>query len=259
MKEKLISTNFIGNENSPHYHAPILAELKNISSGPLAVEIPSGTVFKAGIDEYQNIVVTKTELISLKPDEEREILLTGMCIENGDDGPGSHVSYFIEQIQNEELQKLVKFIEANDLQNFEGQMAVWNLTDELPDSKIIGYDNQAAEQLRNFLNDESQQGNTSQHTLDSLWQVRNTHMMLKLSGKFTFKLAREHHVKIAMFNERNIVIRELMADQNYHPGQHEFEYTFDASIHPKEAYNIKLLLDGEIVLTQHLDLSRLGN
>jgi hypothetical protein len=49
-----------------------------------------------------------------------------------------------------------------------------------------------------------------------------------------------------MFNEQNIVVKELYNNAETAAGEHKLAYEFDTMIFPEDTYYIRLIIDGQI-------------
>ena len=69
-----------------------------------------------------------------------------------------------------------------------------------------------------------------------------------VGGEFEYKINSPRSVVIAMFDNDNIVVRELFNNPEVKPGVHTFEYAFDATVYTDEFYYIRMIMNGDIAL-----------
>jgi hypothetical protein len=53
-------------------------------------------------------------------------------------------------------------------------------------------------------------------------------------------------VTIGMFNDQNIVVKELYNNPETPPGEHKLAYEFDTMVFPEDTYYVRLIIDGQI-------------
>lgn len=92
-KNKLITYTITGNINSSHYQKPVILTIQNLKKFPVLVDINNGLELKASDNRYQNMVITKDEIIKLNPLEKKTIELYGKSTEPSDRVPDSKTTY----------------------------------------------------------------------------------------------------------------------------------------------------------------------
>jgi hypothetical protein len=90
--------------------------------------------------------------------------------------------------------------------------------------------------------------------------ARNYHaseitMKIKVGGSYSFNFSRTKSVQIAMFNNQNVLVRELYKNNQELPGRKTINYAFDASIYKDPIYYMRLFVDGEKRLETKMDLN----
>src|SRR5665213_469955 len=70
-----------GNDSSVHYVRPLLLDIQNISDAAVDINIENGREFLSDKDQTQNLVVTKGEILKLKPNERKKYSIYSMCIQ----------------------------------------------------------------------------------------------------------------------------------------------------------------------------------
>ena len=95
-----------GNAASTHYEKPILLTLKTNWQNLSASHFPTDRFSRQNDSLVQDIVITKEELIALKPHETKTLPVYGMCIEPNLSGFNEEVSYRLAGMADEKLQKL---------------------------------------------------------------------------------------------------------------------------------------------------------
>jgi len=93
VKHKLISYTITGNTQSSNALKPLVLNIRNLKKFPVLIDINNGLELKASDSRYQNIVVTKNEIIKLNPLEKKTIELYGKSTEPFDMPPDIRTTY----------------------------------------------------------------------------------------------------------------------------------------------------------------------
>lgn len=247
LQKKVISATILVNEKSTHYANPFFVELKNSTNTTQQLEIANGLLLIADDSEFQNFIVTEQKMLALKPFESLKIALKAMCIEQNDRAPLLTAHYTFGEIATEPLRKLSIFIEKNQFQEPNAQFLMWDLAngkykpDQIDDFEIdvertvwVVDSNEKGE--RKVLKDEYQEPIYTRE--------------LKVSGEFTMELMRPKKVHIAMFTMQNVLVKELYNNPVTPRGISEVKYAFNSLEFTEEKYQIKLVVDGEIVMNR---------
>jgi hypothetical protein len=257
LENKLITLQVTGNENSTHYTKPILAKITNTSQYPLRFFIANGQIFRAEDSTVQDIVIVKEELIALKANETKELPLYGMCIELSNSGNNSETLFYTDGIADEKLLKLTQEIEKSKNFNTLGQYAVWTLTDEYGLNSISGFDMEEASRLKTFVAGILDVPVPKYDPNDYTTNYYNDGLIKRAAkSRFKFTFSEDSAVTIAMFDENNIIVRELYNNSNVKAGYHELEFKFDVEVYQNQAYYIRMIVDGEIEIDMKMEPRR---
>ena len=61
-------------------------------------------------------------------------------------------------------------------------------------------------------------------------------------------------VSVGLFNQRNVLVRELYNDPAVTPGEHKVSYAFDNSVYTDSVYYARLISDGEVKINRKIEL-----
>ena len=100
-----------GNPESIYYHKPLLLKAKNNSASEVQLKIDNGLMLIAGVESYQNFVVTDEEILAVGPGKTVEKEITAMCTESSDAAPGKEILYAVDQFTDSNLLALTRKIE----------------------------------------------------------------------------------------------------------------------------------------------------
>ncbi|MBN3034839.1 MAG: hypothetical protein JW861_04580 [Bacteroidales bacterium] len=253
---QLIRCQASGNGNSTHYLKPLRFQVTNQTIQPLTVALSSGTLFDSSDEAKQNLVVTRSEWITLLPDKSHELELYAMCTEMSDASPSEGVEYHFSGMAGENLLAVVRLIEEKGYHSVEGQMAVWAITDGASISRIAGFDTTAMNDLQQLVSRLTGQPVPPRNQGDYMTDYYTPQYQIRVRGYVEFYVPRRSSVHLAMFDENGCVVRELLKEPLVDKGEYEFRFEFDATVYTDPRYWIKLIMDDDVVLTRVLELDR---
>ena len=249
--QKKISCTIKGNKNSTHYYESIALEVNNLSAEDISIDIKFGDMFIPINTIYQNIVVTENKLIVLKGKTNQRVSIKGMCTESSNSSGNESTVYTFKKGKDEKLSKLAGFIAENKYQNSTGQLAVWTLLNNENINNIISSDSSEEGKFKKFL------ANLTGKTYSIKVKDYKTNYYAppkeKVGGMFEYTFAYPRDVQIAMFNDKNILVRELFNQKNISPGTHKTEFAYDASIYTDDIYYFKLIANNKVFIEQKWD------
>jgi hypothetical protein len=264
-----------GNSESTHYITPIIIHIENLKGKTLKIMIENGRLFTSISPSFQNLIITKKELIVLAPNEKKTIVLYAMCTQKNNSSPSDDVNYKVDKMADNNLLTISRCIEKNKYYESVGQRAVWVFTDNSPVDMVTGYNSEASERLQELiriltmnladsphrkklkeLNDEIDQINDEIfRTVDERYTNYNEQSYhSEITGFFEYYLKEESEVMIAMFDVNGIIVRELTYNPNVKKGMHRFDFSFDSSLYTDTKYLFKLIINREV--KRKLTLSR---
>lgn len=252
---KVISAQFVHNENSVHYEQPITAVLTNNTSKAVVIGIPVGMVFTADHDEEQNIVVTRPLLAKLMPGTTREIPFYGNCMESSDAAGDAESTYTLKGKADEKLYKLVNYMSKNKVGASLGQKAVWTLIDEDDLENIYDKEKEDAEHLRNYVSELTGKPLPKPETFSGYAYDYDAEPRIAVKGTMNIQFSEDCKLEIAMFDMEGRMVRELFRYERLTKGPHRLTYQFDNSVYTNDAYEIKVIRDSKVIYTRTVDLS----
>jgi hypothetical protein len=215
-------------------------------------------VLQANDSSYQNFVVTKEEILSLKPGQVTEIQLYAMCLESYDASPDVTSVYHPSKLADSSLLGLTRKIEKEELFNFEAQTAVWALSCKYPIDYITGFDTVLTRQLIGYVADETGQELPPPPAPDDYERnyYSTSTYKLKMSGEFSYNLYENRSITIAMFDKDNIVVRELYKNTVEKPGDHKLKFEFDATAYTDDFYYLKVIDNGDVAIEMKVEIPK---
>lgn len=114
----------------------ISMSLKNLSADSLQVIVEAGRRLNSLDDRYQDIIITRQELITLKKAEEKKFDVRGYCCQASNTAPCLNAKYGINKMADSGLVSLAQFLNANKFDQHAEQQAIWALSDKRPTAAI---------------------------------------------------------------------------------------------------------------------------
>jgi len=186
-------------------------------------------------------------MISLKPHQTIKKELFGMCIQQYHSSSNESNKFRLGNLAPGNLKKLALEIEKNKSFNTLGQYAIWALTDNYPIEEITGFDENNSHYYQKYV---SELLNISTPELKptnyKTYYQRTITKQRSLVGKFKYKIHNNSSITMGLFNEQNIIVRELYNNPNQEAGEHEFKYAFDMETYNEPKYYIRLIINGKI-------------
>lgn len=256
LKSKHISLQAEYIDGAPHYKYPLSVQIENLQSSALQVDIKSGDVFLADDAQLQDMIVTEDLPVVLQPREKKTLTVAAMCISPSKGSGYAGTTYHLGSEVNPSLSQLASFIGKKKVQTSEAQQALWALINNQPLFCIYGPDTVVSFDLQ------KQVAAIRKEKIPERLQVSDSYqynyyygeLKIELSGYFDYDISKARNMEIAMFNERGVLVRELMRKQVSAAGKHRFDYKFDASVYDEDVYYVKLIMDDRIMISRKVPL-----
>ncbi len=127
--------------------------ISNLSKDSLFINVPAGWRFNsaAGKNDYQDILMTRQEILVLKPKETKNFNIMGYCCEASKAGPVVGVTYTLGKLADSSLVYLAQYLNAHPIDQNTQQYAVWAISDHKETANITNKNDSLAGLLRNFV------------------------------------------------------------------------------------------------------------
>lgn len=125
----------------------------NLKNDSLVISIPPGWRFNsnAGKNDYQDILVTKQELLVLKALETKKFHIKGYCCEATKSGPIAGAPYTLGKMADSSLVLLSNYLSIHPFDQNTQQYAVWAISDKKETANITALNDSLASMLRTFV------------------------------------------------------------------------------------------------------------
>ncbi len=236
-----------------HTGACIAVHLKNISAAPVNLEIETGRILEAADSNYQNMLVTKRFFVRLQPGQKSAQNLYALCAEPSDATPNNYIAFAHGKMSGGVLFSMAKFVEAQNLQNSEGQNLVWevvkgNLTFSTCDLKPQIF----ASLKTHFASDKNVKfENCNTQTTNGASPA--VQIVKRFSGSFGFSLSQASDVEISLFDSEGNKVKQLVFKKQLFPDYYDYEYQFTTEgLEKNKTYELKLLINGKPKRVQYV-------
>lgn len=127
--------------------------LTNLQNDSLYISVPAGWRFNsdAGKNDYQDILMTRQEILAIKAKETKRFSLKGFCCEASKAGPVAGVPYTIGKMADSSLVLLARYLNGNVIDQNTQQYAVWAISDQRETANITHKNDSLAGLLRSFV------------------------------------------------------------------------------------------------------------
>lgn len=103
--------------------------IENLYERKAIVEIPLGTYFVPHDSSAQNMVVTKSQVVTLWPGETQELIINVACASIHQDIPSTDDTFAVQKSDSEDLDRLLRALEDEQAYYQIKQAAIWIVTD----------------------------------------------------------------------------------------------------------------------------------
>ena len=222
----------------------IAAEIQNLTTDDVQLNIPAGTHLLASDETIQNMLVVETQVVAISKGGTGSVILHAFCTNHQRQGPDYEQSYILNSSPDAKLTALGAFIGANKYFTHPAQATVWAFSDNEPLATIYDDDEATVMALRNYAGKqlgvpvpkftEAMVGREQIHIIDTAYY----------SGKIWFSMPTTGKASLILYDENKNVLRTLCNFDALKPG--EYTYTFhitDAELAGRRAYFELNLID----------------
>ena len=196
--------------NGGYNEASIKLSLKNLAEGR-RVMIPRGTRFKSVLGEEQDLLVPQDLIVDLPRKGQKELTLNAYCMQHSNLAPQENQVFGITEEKDEQLLKVLNFMDGKRYAPSVIQDAVWALTDGV-DVAGISSSLPAEKELRTFICNTLGIENVWYDLDRSYEQTPDREIVprtVEVSGDIAYEAEETGEVVMQVTEEDGTVIREL--------------------------------------------------
>lgn len=127
--------------------------IENFLKDSLQIIIPAGWRFNsnAGKNDYQDILITRDQILTLKAKQKKDFEIKGYCCEATKSGPIHGIPYTKGKQADKNLTQLAEFLNANPNDENTEQYSVWAISDQKETANITAKNDSLASIVRKFV------------------------------------------------------------------------------------------------------------
>lgn len=127
--------------------------VSNLLKDSLIIVIPAGWRFNsnAGKDDYQDILMTREEILALSPKQTKKFDIIGYCCEATKGGPIKGVPYTVGKMADSSLVLLARYLSTHNADANTEQYSIWAISDGKETANITSNNDSIASLLRTFV------------------------------------------------------------------------------------------------------------
>lgn len=251
LKEGVVSAQIVENVTGTHYSAPLIIQVENLRSKNVQIELDNGYILQPKDSDEQDMIITNDLIVKLAPNESKEAFIYAMCIEQQDRAPGEDSKYSVGELASTNMRNLSAFIQEKKQFEPDAQFLMWEIADGA----------YGEEEIDDFvLSDNGEvwildlEGERLEPTREYSDEAEQEQRQLMVHGNFEMNFSREKNVHIAMFNENNVIVKELFKNPKTPMGNTKLDYEFNSLEYEEDVYYVKLVVDGKVIMTRTIEM-----
>ncbi len=245
-----------GNSESTHYLEPLIVNVQNNTKKIIEMKVPAGLHFVSNEENIQDIISTQAQFVRVAPNSNKNFTISGVCIQSTNSSPGSDNAFTLTANAEPKLFDLAQFLDKKNIKNSQAQQAAWAISDNRDIANIIGLESENEQALIDKT--ASLLGLPSVPAEDvKAWKKERINPVYtsSLKGYFKFEFPRKTKVQIALFNQDNILIKEVF-NQHVDAGFHKIDYQLETTDYKGQKITSQMIAYNKVVSKRSIDLPR---
>lgn len=252
INDKLIRATFQSNGNFSG--KSIFFQMTNLKAKAYKITVPAGSYFKAPNSNEQDLIVPQEEIVVLKANESKSILLNGFCTNLKNKAPESK-GYFslMKGKVSKEMPKLLAFLKGKKFENYTIQDAIWSITNNSSVTNVSGNDEKAVTELRKELfkitGQKEEWYQSPQHTVMNDDRSINQETS-SISGLLEYKTTKGNKIYTAVYSQDGE--EKMKTNENTMQVSGDLSYKFKIEVKgwQKGTYKVKIV-ENSIVIKEY--------
>lgn len=243
-----------GNDESTHYLDPLVVNVKNNTKKIIEMKVPAGLHFVSNEENIQDIISTQAQFVRIAPNSNKHFTISGVCIQSSNGSPGSENDFFLTANAEPKLYELAQFLDKKNIKNSQAQQAAWAISDNRDISNIIGLESENEQALIDKTASILGLPSVAAEDIKTWKKARvNPIYTSSLKGYFKFEFPRKTKVQIALFNQDNVLIKEVY-NQDVDAGFHKIDYQLETTEYEGQKITSQLIAYNKVVTRRSIDL-----
>lgn len=228
-----------------HQEFCVELRLQNRFPDTLQVWIEPARILLCEDESMQDIIILRSELITLAPGSFKSKKLYGFCCRSDLASPRAGIKFRPGPIDQEHLVNLSKFIQNGTYDSGDVQSAVWVISNGHTMASICGQKEEPASKLKLWLSETINKPlpwYCIQYDLQDTSVFQNKH--LRVSGDLTFRVLHYSTVTIQVRSAKGLLMQTVQRQPVYSSGEYIYPLDIDIKGWPKGQYEIFVFEDG---------------
>lgn len=253
-KDGAIELTIKGNDESTHYLDPLVVNVKNNTKKIIEMKVPAGLHFVSNEENIQDIISTQAQFVRVAPNSNKHFTISGVCIQSSNGSPGSENDFLLTANAEPKLYELAQFLDKKNIKNSQAQQAAWAISDNRDISNIIGLESENEQALIDKTASILGLPSVAAEDIKSWKKERiNPIYTSSLKGHFKFEFPRKTKVQIALFNQDNVLIKEVY-NRDVDAGFHKIDYQLETTEYEGQKITSQLIAYNKVVARRSIDL-----
>ncbi len=245
-----------GNSESTHYLEPLIVNVQNNTKQIIEMKVPAGLHFVSNEENIQDIISTQAQFVRVAPNSNKNFTISGVCIQSTNSSPGSDNAFTLTANAEPKLFDLAQFLDKKNIKNSQAQQAAWAISDNRDIANIIGLESENEQALIDKTASLLGLPSVPAEDVKALKKERiNPVYTSSLKGYFKFEFPRKTKVQIALFNQDNILIKEVF-NQHVDAGFHKIDYQLETTDYKGQKITSQMIAYNKVVSKRSIDLPR---
>jgi hypothetical protein len=253
-KEGVIDLSISGTSSSTHYLMPIELKITNNTRDILDIKIPAGLHFQSIDENDQDIISTQRQIVKVAPNSYKNVQIEGVCIQQLNRAPSSSSKFTLAKTAPKKMYELAQFIDQKQIRGAIAQDAMWVISDGNDLSSIIGLSPKHEQEL---LNKTASIMELPPVKIEDFkrWKKERVEPVYtsSITGYYKFEFPRKTRVNIAVFNENNVLIKEII-NQEVEAGFHKIDYQLETTDLEGHRITSQLIAYNKVLAKRNINL-----
>ena len=230
-------------------------QVKNISSQPLEVAIPAGTLFNTDNDDKQDILVTEPSVMMVQAGKSVTMPAFGFCCQANNGVPSVGETFHVEKCKDANLVALANHIQSNNYDPMLQQHAIWAVSDHHSIGGIFSEDKKQCEDLRKFTADLTHQ-EMPFYTVDYGYEANTPFVFAPktLAGNMSYFVPSTGKATLCIYDPQGSPFVLFYENKHMSDGFYTQRFRYTATGMAAGDYRVRLTVDDKLVCEKVITL-----
>lgn len=253
LRQKLISVNAEGKGMNSENCVDL--NIKNLSSAPVEIVVPTGTLFDTVNEGEQNILTTQPTVLALQPGGSATGEAYGFCCQSTNSVPSVGSVFKVKSCTDTSLVKMADYLSAHTYDPGMQQSAIWSVSDGHSLGAIYNNDRKQTEELRTFTASLTGRevpfynvdyGYTANHEF-----VRTVKV---LQGTMNIRVLRAGKASLCMYGPDGHIVQCFYVDRPLDAGDYAQRFKYASTELAAGIYKVRLTVNGQLASERIIEI-----